>query len=133
MDRGTPGSEPPPQAETLLAGLKGWCRDGLELIRVRVELLGLEAGEHARQVAELIAWAVVAAFMFCLSLVFVALLITVLLWDGHRTLVLGLFSGIFVALGGVAVVMVRLRIQQTRRWFEATTQELARDVQQLKS
>ncbi|TDQ40584.1 phage holin family protein [Tepidicella xavieri] len=121
---------PPPQ--TLLSGLKGWLHDGLQLLRVRIELLGVEARDHALGVVEMMAWAVAAAICLSLGLGFVAVLLTVLLWDSHRALALALFSGVFLTLGAVAVWIVRQRLRETQRWFEATTQELARDAQQLR-
>lgn len=117
---------------TLLAGLRGWLHDSVELVRVRVELLGLEAGEHARGVAELVAFGVAAAILFSLGLGFLAVLFTVVLWDSHRTLALALFAGVFLSLGGVTGWLAWLRVRQTRRWFEATAQELSKDAQALK-
>lgn len=130
QDERTEPSSPP--TESLLAGLKGWLHDGLQLLRVRFELLGVEAREHAMGVVELIAWAVAAAVLFCLGLGFLAVLLTVLLWESHRALALAVFTAVFVTLGVVALLIVRHRLRETRRWFEATTQELARDAQQLR-
>lgn len=132
MAPGDQDATTPPQAQSLLSGVKGWMYDGLELLRVRLELIGLEAGHHARSLAEMVAWAVASAFFLCLGLGFVAILLTVLLWDSHRTLVLGLFSAVFITLGGVAFWILRSKLNENRRWFEATAQELASDAQQLK-
>jgi len=132
MAPGDEGAPVPAQAQTLLSGVKGWMHDGLELLRVRLELVGLEAAHHARSVAEMVAWAVAGVFFLCLGLGFVAILLTVLLWDSHRTLVLGLFSAVFLTLGGVAFWVLHRKFHETRRWFEATAQELANDVRQLK-
>ncbi len=107
--------------------------DGLELLRVRLELLGLEAAHHARQVAHMAALALVVAFLACLGLAFVAMLLTVMFWDTHRTLVLTLLSATFITLAGVGFWLLHRKMQETRRWFEATLQELGRDVERLKS
>ncbi|WP_180682484.1 phage holin family protein [Tepidicella baoligensis] len=126
-------TEPPsPPTDSLLAGLKGWLHDGLQLVRVRFELLGVEARDHAIGVVELMAWAVAAAVLLCLGLGFLAVLLTVLWWESHRALALAVFTAVFLTLGAVALLIARARARETRRWFEATTQELARDAQQLR-
>lgn len=122
----------PSPSETLVAGLKGWLHDGVQLLRVRFELLGVEAREHALGMVELLAWSVAAVMLFCLGLGFLAVLLTVLLWESHRALALTVFAAVFITLGAVALWIVRQRLRDTQRWFEATTQELARDARRLR-
>lgn len=130
---GEPNASSSRQAESLLAGVKGWIHDGLELVRVRLELVGLEAGHQARHVAQSVALALAATFFLCLGLAFVAMLFTVLFWESHRVLVLALFSAMFITLAGVGFWLLRRKLHDTRRWFEATVEELTQDVQRLKS
>jgi uncharacterized membrane protein YqjE len=133
MDRGSASSEPPPQAEPLVAGIKGWFHDGLELLRVRLELLGLEAAHHAHQLAHIMALALAVAFLGCLGLAFVSVLLTVLLWDTHRVLALTIFSVIFTTLAVVGFWLLKRKMRESVRWFEATVHELGQDVERLKS
>lgn len=116
-----------------MAGVKGWFHDGLELLHVRLELLGLEAAHHAQQVVQMAALALAVAFLGCLGVAFLSVLLTVLFWDTHRTLALALFSSVFITLAGVGVWLLKRKMLETRQWFEATAHELGRDVERLKS
>lgn len=131
-DRVDSGDAAAPTGASVLSGIRGWLHDGTELLRVRVELASLEAVLHARQLVELMACALAATLLLCMGLAFVAVLITVLLWDSHRALVLGMFSVLFVTLGLVAFALVRRQWYGLQNWFQATRHELAADVERLK-
>ncbi len=73
-----------------------------------------------------------AALLFLgLGLGFLAVLLTVLLWDSHRLLALAIFTTLFLTLGLLALWLLRQRWQATQRWFDASLQELGRDEQRL--
>lgn len=80
-------------------GRSGWLHDTAELL-VRLALLGVEAAEHAQDVAEAMGAAVAAAVLLSLGLGFLAVLLTVLLWDSHRLLALAVFTAVFFDAGG---------------------------------
>jgi uncharacterized membrane protein YqjE len=63
--------------------------------------------------------------------VFLAIFVTVLLWDSHRLLVLGSVAVLFFGLGGAAVIMFRARSSAGSRLFSASLAELGKDRQQL--
>ena len=118
-------------SRSLWSAARAWLHDAAELLRVRVALLGVEAREHALDVAEGLAAAVAAALLLVLGLGFLAVLLTVLLWDEHRLLALALFSVVFLTLGGVALLWARRRLLGIR-WFVASTSELSRDLERLR-
>lgn len=118
--------------ESLLAGLKGWLHDGTELLRVRLELLAVEAREHALGVVELLVWGLATVLLLVLGLAFLAVLLTVLLWDSHRVLALAVFTAVFLTLGGVAWVAMTRAWRRERVWFEASAAELAQDAERLR-
>jgi len=118
---------------SLLSGAKGWLHDGVELLRVRLELLSVEAREHALGVVELLVLGVAAVLLLGLGVAFLAVLLTVLLWESHRALALGVFTAVFLCLGAVAAVGVWRAVQRQRHWFEASARELARDAERLRS
>ncbi len=115
-----------PAAESMLQGLRGGVLDAVELLRVRLALLGTEAASHALDVGRGLAWAVAAAVLLALGLGFCAVLLTVVLWDSHRVLALAIFTTLFLAGGAVAAALARRAIAGVR-WFEASLTELARD------
>ena len=69
--------------------------------------------------------------LLSLGLVFFSVLVTVLLWDSHRTLVLALFTALFLTLGVVGVFMARAAWSRSRQWFAASLGELRQDEDRL--
>ncbi|MEN9473623.1 hypothetical protein C6P61_02320 [Malikia spinosa] len=124
-----PHADPAPERVT--QALRGWLHDGVALLRVRLELFGVEAREHALASVELLLAGLAALLFLGLGLGFFAVLLTVLLWDSHRLLALAVFSTLFLTLGLVALVLLRQRWQTTQRWFDASLEELRQDDQRL--
>ncbi|MYZ53442.1 phage holin family protein [Malikia spinosa] len=124
-----PHADPAPERVT--QALRGWLHDGVALLRVRLELFGVEAREHALASVELLLAGLAALLFLGLGLGFFAVLLTVLLWDSHRLLALAVFSTLFLTLGLVALVLLRRRWQTTQRWFDASLEELRQDDQRL--
>ncbi|PRD65945.1 phage holin family protein [Malikia granosa] len=124
-----PHADPAPERVT--QALRGWLQDGVALLRVRLELFGVEAREHALASVELLLAGLAALLFLGLGLGFLAVLLTVLLWDSHRLLALAIFTTLFLTLGLLALWLLRQRWQATQRWFDASLQELGRDEQRL--
>ena len=124
-----PHADPAPERVT--QALRGWLHDGVALLRVRLELFGVEARQHALASVELLLAGLAALLFLGLGLGFLAVLLTVLLWDSHRLLALAVFSTLFLTLGLVALVLLRQRWQTTQRWFDASLEELRQDDQRL--
>lgn len=124
-----PHADPAPERVT--QALRGWLQDGVALLRVRLELFGVEAREHALASVELLLAGLAALLFLGLGLGFFAVLLTVLLWDSHRLLALAVFSTLFLTLGLVALVLLRQRWQTAQRWFDASLEELRQDDQRL--
>ena len=117
--------------ERVTQALRGWLHDGVQLLRVRLELLSVEAREHALATLELLLAGLAAVILLGLGLGFLAVLLTVLLWDSHRVLALAVFAAVFLTLGAVAVGLAKARWSQTRRWFLSTLDEFRRDADHL--
>jgi uncharacterized membrane protein YqjE len=61
------------------------------------------------------------------GLMFLALLLTVMLWDSHRLLALGVFTAVFLT-GGLIALFAMLRQARTpSKLFAASIAELAQD------
>jgi uncharacterized membrane protein YqjE len=117
--------------ERLTQAAQGWWRDGVRLLRVRLELLGVEAREHAYTTIELLLAGLAAIVCLGLGLGFLAALLTVMLWEGHRVLALAVFTTFFLMLGGLAAGLALSRWRRTQRWFEASADELRADEDRL--
>lgn len=117
----------------LSSSLKGLAATVLELLQVRLELLSVEAQEEVLRVGALLVYGAVAVTFLSLGVVFLALLITVFLWDSHRLLALAVFTGLFLAMGGVAAWLARERVRSGTRLFSASVEELRQDREGLRS
>lgn len=122
--------EPP---ERLAVSLRGFAASLIEFLAVRLELVSVEARDEALRLGELLLYGAVAIVLLSLGLTFLAVLLTVLLWDTHRLLALAVFSAIFLTLGAVAFVAARARLNQGSRLLGASLAELERDKERLRS
>ncbi|MDO8903334.1 phage holin family protein [Hydrogenophaga sp.] len=105
----------------------------LELLQLRLELFGVEAQEEARRLGGVLVFGAVAVTLLSLGLGFLAILITVALWDTHRLLALSVFATLFLTLGGVCAWMARARALAGTRFFSSSVDELKRDRESLRS
>lgn len=99
----------------------------LALGRIRLELLAIEIQEEKQRLAALLFWAVLSALLAGFGLVFVALWLTVALWDEHRLAVLGSFSAVFVVACVFAGLRLRRLVHDASPPFEASLAELRGD------
>ena len=97
------------------------------LFRIRLELFSIEVQEETERAATLLFWAVLAALTVGFGLVFVALAVTVALWDSHRLLALGVSAVLFVALAAFSVRRALQLVQASTHLFEASLGELKAD------
>lgn len=119
-------------ATPLAHSVRGLLGSGLELVQVRLTLLGVELQEEASRLGRLWLLATLCCVLVAVGLVFVSILITVALWDSHRLLALAAFSGVFLTLGAVAGAMARLAMQQGSGLFSASLAELRADIDRLR-
>lgn len=121
-------SETPPPLARSLRGLVGTV---LGLAQVRLELLSVEAREEALRLGEILLYGAIAFTLLSVGIVFVAILLTVLLWETQRLLALAVFATLFLTTGAIAAVFARSRIRQGSRLFAESIRELSQDRAQL--
>ncbi|MGE0097085.1 MAG: phage holin family protein [Hydrogenophaga sp.] len=119
--------------QRLSSSLRGLASTVLELLQVRLELFSVEAQEEILRVGALMVYGAIAVTFLSLGLTFLALLITVALWDSHRLLALGIFTALFLLTGGVAAWLARQRVRSGTRLFSASIEELRQDREDLGS
>jgi uncharacterized membrane protein YqjE len=113
--------------ERLAVSLKGFVASLIEMVHVRLELITVEARDEALRLTELLVYGALAIAFLTFGIAFVAVLLTVLLWDSHRLLALTLFSTLFITLGVFAAVVARARMVEGTRLFASSLDELKRD------
>ena len=114
-------------ARGLFTSLRGLIATGVAIVQTRLQLLGTELEEEKARVLGLLAFGAAALILLAAGLVFLAVFLTVLLWDSNRLLALGAFTTLFLA-GGALSLMIALRhARRPSRLFAASLAELARD------
>jgi uncharacterized membrane protein YqjE len=116
----------------LVASLKGLAGTVLTLLQVRLELLSVEAQGEVARVVGLLLFGLAALILLALGLGFLAIFITVALWDTQRLLALAVFATLFLSLGGVAAWLAYQRARRGSALFAASLAELRQDRDQLR-
>lgn len=106
--------------------------DIVSMLRTRVELFGVEFNLEKSRLFKLLGLAAMA-FVFLLLAAFVAtFLLIAVYWDTpHRLLVIGLIAVFYAMVGATLIALIIRRLNSGSVPFQATTQELARDVKML--
>ena len=112
--------------------VRGWLANVLELAEVRLELLTIEARIGLQRLILVCVVGVLGAVMAAFGVIFLALLITVWLWDSHPLLALGVFTALFLGGGIVALLTAQGKLRGLVEMFGATRDELRRDQQRLR-
>lgn len=121
----------PPEAG-LFASLRGLLATVLAMLRTRAELLVVEIEEEKSRVLSLLLFGATAFFFLSFGLVMLAVFLTALFWDSYRLLVIGTFTGLFLAIGAGALLALRGELQRGSRLFSASLRELEQDGAALK-
>ena len=112
--------------------VRGWLANVLELAEVRLELLTIEARIGLQRLILVCVVGVLGAVMAAFGVIFLALLITVWLWDSHPLLALGVFTALFLGGGIVALLTAQGKLRGLVEMFGSTRDELRRDQQRLR-
>lgn len=116
----------------LTESLHGLLDTGLHSVQTRLELLAVEVQEEKLRVTGLLFNTLLAAVMLGFGLVFVAVFLTVLFWEEHRLLALGLSTAICLGGGLLAARNAARAFRSGTKLFSASLAELARDRDALK-
>jgi uncharacterized membrane protein YqjE len=116
----------------LADSLRGFLDSGVDLVRTRLELLAVEAQEEKVRIIGLLINAVMCALFLGFGLVFLAVFLTVLFWDGYRLVALGLATVFFIGAGLYTASNAARELKGGSRMFGATLAELARDREALR-
>lgn len=111
----------------LYDSLKGLAATGVAMLQTRLELLSTELAEEKERLLTQLVLGLAALFFIGLGIVFAALFLTVILWEHHRLLALGMFTALFLGLGIASLLAVRSFSRNPSRLFSASLAELSRD------
>ncbi|BAL26631.1 phage holin family protein [Azoarcus sp. KH32C] len=109
----------------LARGLRGFIDGLLETAQTRLELFVVEAQEEKLRLASLLFNTLLAAVFLGFGVVFLAIFLTVLFWDGYRLVALGAGTVVLIVCGLLAARNAASDARSSL--FTATLGELARD------
>lgn len=102
------------------------------LVRTRLELLALEAGEEKARLLKLLGMAFAALLFLTLAVLVFTVTVAVLFWPTEdRYLALGLLAAFYGIVGVVLLLLVRQGLVYGPPPFAATLEELGRDAELL--
>ncbi len=116
-----------PAPGSLGSRLRSSIAGALGILQTRLELLATEFQEEKLRLGALLGYAAAAFFFLGFGAVMLALFLTVLLWDSHRPLALGIFTALFLAIGILAALAAARIGRQGSRLFASSIAELAQD------
>lgn len=122
-----PSNGPSSQGRGLGASLQGLMATVLAIIHTRLELLVTEVEEEKRRLLATVAWGAVGVLVGCFALAFAAVFITVLFWDSHRLLVVGLTTMTFGLISAWAMHRAKALSRESGQMLAATLAELDAD------
>ncbi len=120
-------------SDSTSARVRGLFADVIELAQVRFELLTIEARLEISRLTWLAALGALAVVFVSFGLIFLSIFLTVLLWDTHRLVALGIFTTLFLGGGLVLALLAWQRARQGAQMFAATRDELRRDQERLRA
>jgi uncharacterized membrane protein YqjE len=106
--------------------------DLVALLRVRLELLGVELKEASQRQKAMLQYAVVAALFLAAGLLALGVLVVVLFWDTHRVAAIGAACVAYLGIGGWAFLRLRDLAANGEPPFAATLAEFQRDLDMLR-
>lgn len=104
----------------------------IEILRTRLQILGLDLEEHGQRLVQSLVLALIAACLFIVGVVCAGVLVTLWLWQSHRLLAVAF---VFVLLFGGAALSAGLclwRLRARPRPFAASLAELRKDLANLR-
>ncbi len=122
-------AEPKPR---LADSLHGIVDAGLQTVQTRLELLALELQEEKLRLSGLAINIVLCGLLLGFGLVFLMVFLTVLFWEEHRLIALGISTAACLGGGLLAASNAAREFKRGSRLFAASLAELARDRDALK-
>lgn len=120
------GGETPVQ-HGLFASTKGLLATCVGLLHNRFELFSVELAEEKARLISLLAYGGAAFLCIAAGLVFLAIFLTVMLWDNNRLLALGIFSTLFLGAGLASLALAVSLARSGSKLFSASLAELSKD------
>jgi uncharacterized membrane protein YqjE len=111
----------------LFASTRGLLGTGVTLLHNRLQLLGVELAEERVRLVSMLAYGGTAFLCIAAGLIFLAILLTVLMWESNRLLALGIFAALFLGAGIASAALALSLARGGSKLFSASLAELRKD------
>lgn len=111
----------------LFASTRGLLGTGVTLLHNRLELLGVELAEERVRLVSMLAYGGAAFLCLAAGLIFLAIFLTVLLWENNRLMALGVFSALFLGASIASAALAMSLARSGSKLFSASLAELRSD------
>ena len=125
-------TEPRAPRPRLVDSVHGIVDAGLQTAQTRLELLAVELQEEKLRLTGLALNTVLAGLLLGFGLVFLMVFLTVLFWEEHRLLALGVSTAVCLGGGLLAASNAARAFRSGTKLFSASLAEFARDRAALK-
>lgn len=117
----------PAKQSGLFASLRRLLSTALEMVQVRLDLLGTEVELEKRRLFDGVLWGAIGLLFLGVGIVLFCGFVILLFWDGYRLAAVGVMALLCLA-GGVALMGdARRRLRNPSAIFKASMAELKRD------
>jgi uncharacterized membrane protein YqjE len=104
----------------------------LELVCARAELAAIELQEERQRAVRNLALAAVSVLFVAAGILLTALLVVVFFWDTHRALAAGSMALLFLSIGVLALLRLRVLVRTAPLPFAGTMDEFSKDLDLLR-
>lgn len=119
-----PGTNAP---RGLFEQLQGSLGTVIELLRVRLALLGTELALEKHRIGIGLLWGAIALMSLTVAAVLFCGFVILLLWDGYRLAAVGVLAVLFFGVGLLLLRTAQLRLSAESNLFSVSLAELERD------
>jgi uncharacterized membrane protein YqjE len=119
-----PGTHAP---SGLFGQLQGSLGTVIELVKVRLALLGTELELEKHRLGHGLLWAATAFMSLTLAAVLFCGFVILLLWDGYRLAAVGVLAVFFLSVGVMLLRVAQRRLSAESNLFSVSIAELERD------
>lgn len=122
-----------PQTSGLFGSVRQLMATALEMVQVRIELIGTELEFEKRRLFDGFLCAAIAMVFLGVGVLLLCSTIIWMFWEGYRLAAMGVLAVLCLGIAGVLLMQARKRLHNPLGMFHASTSELERDKESLQS
>lgn len=122
-----------PKTRGLFGSVRQLMATALEMVQVRIELIGTELEFEKRRLFDGFLYAAIAMVFLGVGVLLLCSTLIWMFWEGYRLAAMGAMALLCLAVAGVLLMQARKRLHNPLGMFHASTRELERDREDLQT